>query len=198
MMTKTVREAKNSRTDSQAGHAWHRYQRHLGGSENVILNRESRVGLSTILQMEDAMEMFERIFCYEKLKSAISKETLMQSGSEISKDMLNIISSELDELETSEDVRVLFAVESGSRAWGFASSDSDYDVRFVYARKPAWYMRLDKTRGVIEWKLDDVLDISGWDIQKALRLMRESNPSLMEWLSSPIFYRPSLTRRFPF
>lgn len=114
----------------------------------------------------------------------------MQSGSEISKDMLNVISSELDELETSEDIRVLFAVESGSRAWGFASPDSDYDVRFVYARKPAWYMRLDKIRDVIEWKLDDVLDISGWDIQKALRLMRESNPSLMEWLSSPIFYRP--------
>lgn len=114
----------------------------------------------------------------------------MQLESEINKEMLNIISSELAELEKSEDTRILFAVESGSRAWGFASPDSDYDIRFVYIRKPAWYMRLDETRDVIEWKLDDVLDISGWDIQKALRLMRASNPSLMEWLSSPIFYRP--------
>lgn len=98
------------------------------------------------------------------------------------------ILSELQLLEVRHGVRVLLAVESGSRAWGFASPDSDYDVRLVYLRPPAAYMRLEKTRDVIEWKLDDALDINGWDISKFLRLMRASNPSVFEWLGSPIVY----------
>lgn len=118
------------------------------------------------------------------------KGFLMPSENVICEEMLNIISSELQEIEATEEIQILFAVESGGRAWGFASPDSDYDVRIVYAHKPEWYLRLDNTRDVIEWKLDDTLDISGWDIQKALRLMRGSNPSLLEWLSSPFFYRP--------
>ena len=85
----------------------------------------------------------------------------MPSENVICEEMLNIISSELQELEATEKIQILFAVESGSRAWGFASSDSDYDVRIVYAHKPEWYLRLDNTRDVIEWKLDDTLDISG-------------------------------------
>ena len=107
----------------------------------------------------------------------------------IPKEMRGVILSELARIEETEGVRILFAVESGSRAWGFASPDSDYDIRFVYARRPEWYLRLDDPRDVIEWKLDDTLDISGWDVQKALRLMRDSNPSLLEWLASSIFYR---------
>ena len=99
------------------------------------------------------------------------------------------INTEIRALEAERDVRVLFAVESGSRAWGFASPDSDYDVRLVYVRKPAEYMRLEKTRDVIEWKLDDTLDINGWDLAKFLKLMRASNPSVFEWLASPIVYR---------
>lgn len=119
----------------------------------------------------------------------------MLQEAEISKEMLSVISSELEELESVENVRILFAIESGSHAWGFASPDSDYDVRIVYARSPKWYMQLDDQKDVIEWKLDDVLDINGWDIKKALQLMRGSNPSLLEWLSSPIFYRPLVDER---
>lgn len=80
-------------------------------------------------------------------------------------------------------------MESGSRAWGFASPDSDYDVRFIYVRQKDYYLRLDKTRDVIEWQLDDTLDINGWDIQKALILLHKSNPTLFEWNSSPIVYK---------
>lgn len=83
---------------------------------------------------------------------------------------------------------MLLAVESGSRAWGFASPDSDYDVRFLYVRPKEYYLRLEKRRDVIEFMLDDVLDINGWDIDKTLRLMHGSNPTLFEWLSSPIVY----------
>jgi predicted nucleotidyltransferase len=102
--------------------------------------------------------------------------------------MLKQIKAELLEIERRENVRILRAVESGSRAWGFASPDSDYDVRFIYIRQPEYYLRLGKTRGVIDWKLDDVLDINGWDLQKALRLLCKSNPTLFEWASSPMVY----------
>ena len=61
----------------------------------------------------------------------------MPSENVICEEMLNIISSELQELEATEEIQILFAVESGGRAWGFASPDSDYDVRIVYAHKPA-------------------------------------------------------------
>lgn len=100
-----------------------------------------------------------------------------------------IIPAKLLEIEQQEQVRILHCVESGSRAWGFASPDSDYDVRFVYVRPPEYYLRLDKTRDVIEWQLDDTLDINGWDLQKALRLLHSSNPTLFEWNNSPIVYK---------
>ena len=80
-------------------------------------------------------------------------------------------------------------MESGSRAWGFASPDSDYDVRFLYIRDKNEYLRLDSTRDVIEWQLDDRLDINGCDMQKALRLLYSSNPTLFEWNVSPIVYK---------
>ena len=103
--------------------------------------------------------------------------------------MYQIIQEKLNEIEEKENVRIIYCVESGSRAWGFASPDSDYDVRFIYVRPKEYYLRLDKTRDVIEWQLDDTLDINGWDIQKALRLLQKSNPTLFEWNSSPIVYR---------
>ena len=71
------------------------------------------------------------------------------------------IKEELKKIEELEDVKIIMAIESGSRAWGFASPDSDYDVRFIYVRNKVDYLRLDKVRDVIEWRLDDVLDISG-------------------------------------
>ena len=86
-------------------------------------------------------------------------------------------------------MRILLAVESGSRAWGFPSPDSDYDVRFLYARPRDWYLSIDSRRDVIECPIEDVLDINGWDIRKALHLLLKANPVLAEWLTSPIRYR---------
>ena len=103
--------------------------------------------------------------------------------------MEKLIKSKLKEIEEKENIRILHCVESGSRAWGFASPDSDYDVRFIYVRPEDFYLRLDKTRDVIEWQLDDTLDINGWDISKALTLLHKSNPTLFEWNSSPIVYK---------
>ena len=103
--------------------------------------------------------------------------------------MREIILDKLREIEARENIKILHCVESGSRAWGFASPDSDYDVRFIYVRPKEFYLRLDKTRDVIEWQLDDTLDINGWDIEKALTLLHKSNPTLFEWNSSPIVYK---------
>ena len=105
--------------------------------------------------------------------------------------MQKIIKDKLKEIEEKENVTILMAVESGSRAWGFASPDSDYDVRFIYVRKKEDYLRLDTVRDVIDWQLDDVLDINGWDVKKALQLMHNSNPTIFEWCESPIVYRTS-------
>jgi len=103
--------------------------------------------------------------------------------------MREIILQKLSEIEARENIKILHCIESGSRAWGFASPDSDYDVRFIYVRPKEYYLRLDKTRDVIEWQLDDTLDINGWDIKKALTLLHKSNPTLFEWNSSPIVYK---------
>ncbi|WP_197720371.1 DNA polymerase beta superfamily protein [Slackia heliotrinireducens] len=105
--------------------------------------------------------------------------------------MTTTILDELQTVEREHGVRVLAAIESGSRAWGFDSPDSDYDVRFVYVHPVENYLRLDQGRDTIEWKLDDVLDINGWDLAKFLRLVHASNPSAFEWLGSPIVYRES-------
>ena len=94
----------------------------------------------------------------------------------------------LHKIEETEQVRILLAVESGSRAWGFASPDSDYDVRFIYVRPKNDYLRLEPLRDVIELPLNEVLDVNGWDLQKTLRLLYKSNPTLFEWFSSPIVY----------
>lgn len=102
--------------------------------------------------------------------------------------MKELIIEKLKEIELEQNVRILMAVESGSRAWGFASADSDYDVRFIYVRPKEFYLRLDPTRDVIEEPISDLLDINGWDIDKMLRLLYRSNPTLMEWFSSPIVY----------
>lgn len=96
---------------------------------------------------------------------------------------------ELARIERERNVTVLYACESGSRAWGFASPDSDYDVRFVYVEKPEWFVQVDAPSDVIERPLDDELDVSGWELRKTLGLLRKSNPTLLEWLDSPLVYR---------
>jgi len=94
----------------------------------------------------------------------------------------------LRRIEAEHDVQVLFACESGSRGWGFASPDSDYDVRFIYVHRLAWYLTVDAGRDVIEVPISGDLDINGWDLRKALQLLKRSNPVLLEWLQSPIVY----------
>jgi hypothetical protein len=101
------------------------------------------------------------------------------------------IADALTAIEREEAVRVLLAVESGSRAWGFASTDSDYDIRFIYSHRREWYLSIDleSKPDTIERPLTGMLDLSGWDIRKALRLFRKSNPPILEWLQSPFVYR---------
>lgn len=99
------------------------------------------------------------------------------------------IQAELDTIEREEAVEILLAVESGSRAWGFPSRDSDYDVRFLYVRPIESYLAVTPPRDVIERPVDAVLDVNGWDIRKALQLMLRSNAVLIEWLTSPVRYR---------
>lgn len=101
-----------------------------------------------------------------------------------------LIKEKLLEIEQRESCRILLAVESGSRAWGFASPDSDYDVRFIYVRDKDSYLKLNRSRDVIELPINDVLDINGWDVDKTLKLLHNSNPTVFEWFSSPSSTRP--------
>ena len=109
----------------------------------------------------------------------------------VSAEMRNQVCANLAAIEQREECVVCLAVESGSRAWGFASPDSDYDVRFLYVRPPSWYLsvHVEDKRDVIEEPINDVLDITGWDIRKALRLLKKSNPPLLEWLQCSLIYR---------
>lgn len=102
--------------------------------------------------------------------------------------IISIILDKISEIQQKENITILHAVESGSRAWGFASPDSDYDVRFIYVRNKNDYLRLEKMRDVIEWEINDVYDINGWDISKTLRLLHNSNPTVFEWIHSPVVY----------
>lgn len=99
------------------------------------------------------------------------------------------IMARLADIESTHGVRVLFACESGSRGWGFASPDSDYDVRFLYVHPLPWYLSVSDRRDVIEQPVSAVFDVSGWDLKKALALLRGGNATLIEWLDSPVVYR---------
>ena len=103
-----------------------------------------------------------------------------------------MIRSQLNSLVEDHAIKMLYACESGSRAWGFPSPDSDYDVRFIYLFPMPWYLQLDEGRDVIDPPLEEteigLLDLGGWDVRKTLRLLRKSNPVIWEWLQSPIVY----------
>lgn len=107
-------------------------------------------------------------------------------------DTLKIIQT-IEQVCATRQLTCIHAIESGSRAWGFASPDSDYDVRLLYAREPAWYLRLFEGKDTFEFIQDDLLDvpfdIGGWDIKKALQLIYKSNAVIFEWLRSPIVYQ---------
>lgn len=106
----------------------------------------------------------------------------------IEKNIYQEVIHRLEKVQSDEEIKILYACESGSRAWGFPSNDSDYDVRFIYIRKPEFYLSIDEGRDVIEKEITDDIDLSGWDLKKALKLLRKSNPPLLEWLQSPIIY----------
>lgn len=102
--------------------------------------------------------------------------------------MLEEIKKELTRLEAEDEIKILLAVESGSRAWGFASEDSDWDVRYIYIHKLDWYLKIDEQKDSQEKILPNDLDLSGWELKKAVKLFRKSNPPMLEWLRSPIIY----------
>lgn len=108
-------------------------------------------------------------------------------------DLVNLIQSRLEAFSFTRGVSILYACESGSRAWGFPSPDSDYDIRFIYANPLPWYLSVEMPKDVIEAPLEKhplgELDIGAWDIRKALGLAKKSNPVIWEWLQSPILYR---------
>lgn len=99
------------------------------------------------------------------------------------------ILEKLSEIEKANAIEIVFAVESGSRAWGFASPDSDYDICFVYKNKKEWYLNLWEQKDTIDFMTEDDLDGVGWDIKKALKLLAKSNASFSGWLFSPIIYK---------
>lgn len=103
--------------------------------------------------------------------------------------MIEEIKKELARLENQHDIKILLAVESGSRAWGFASTDSDWDVRFIYIHRLEWYLKIDELKDSQEEILPNEIDLAGWELKKALRLFRKSNPPMLEWLRSPIVYQ---------
>lgn len=98
------------------------------------------------------------------------------------------IQNKLKQIELEKGVEILYAVESGSRAWGFASPDSDYDIRFIYKHDLDYYLSLWEQTDVIEFMTEDDLDGSGWDLRKTVKLLAKSNAPLLEWIYSPVVY----------
>jgi predicted nucleotidyltransferase len=123
-----------------------------------------------------------------KAMEVTNKENLIDDR--IDKDVQIEILRRIKAAEAEHGVKILHAIESGSRAWGFESPNSDYDVRFIYAHPKDWYLsvNLEDKRDVIEYPIVDEIDINGWDIRKALKLFWKSNPAFIEWLQSPIVY----------
>ena len=113
----------------------------------------------------------------------------MDTNHPVSAQMRAEIESQLVAIEEKYDVTILYACESGSRGWGFASPDSDYDVRFIYVHRLPWYLQVSPGRDVIEVPISGDLDINGWELRKALGLLKKGNATLIEWLDSPVVYR---------
>lgn len=99
------------------------------------------------------------------------------------------IDAKLHQVEASHGVRILLAIESGSRGWGFPSPDSDYDCRFIHVRPLPDYLSLYPPRDVIEYPPDAIYDVNGWDLVKTLKLLLKGNAVVLEWLMSPFVYR---------
>lgn len=103
--------------------------------------------------------------------------------------MKTIIKQKLTEIEKAYGIKILYSCESGSRAWGFPSPDSDYDVRFIYKRSFDDYLTIYPKKDHLSFPINDELDIYGWDISKVLQLITKSNTTPFEWLQSPMVYK---------
>jgi predicted nucleotidyltransferase len=128
------------------------------------------------------------------------KRFAMSTIHSVSSDAKTLIDTRLATIANEHQVNIVYACESGSRAWGFPSPDSDYDVRFIYAHPWTWYLTLEEGDDVIDLPIEDspagLLDLGGWDLRKTLRLLRKSNPVIWEWLQSPICYQAESTGHF--
>lgn len=102
------------------------------------------------------------------------------------------IETELRRLEKLNNIKIVYACESGSRGWGFASPDSDYDIRFIYAHPMDWYLSVFPGKDTIDIPISGDSDMGGWELRKSFALLKKSNCALIEWLSSPIVYRQDL------
>lgn len=165
----------------------------LKSSTNVILEEfGNRVFNSTCFEIYENGESIDKVYAeYPRFWAPCLRKSYKDSGSMFLNRQMETeaIPARLSEIEDKYDVKILFAAESGSRAWGFASKDSDWDVRFIYVHKPEWYFCIDEQRDVIEEVYEEDIDAVGWDVKKALTLLKRSNPSLLEWINSPIRYR---------
>ncbi|AFY91740.1 nucleotidyltransferase domain-containing protein [Chamaesiphon minutus] len=112
----------------------------------------------------------------------------METDRTVAVDIDPTITAKLQQLAIAEQLTILYACESGSRAWGFPSPDSDYDVRFIYLRPLAWYLSIDDRPDTVDLPVNSLLDINGWDLRKALKLFKGSNSAIYEWIQSPIVY----------
>jgi predicted nucleotidyltransferase len=125
------------------------------------------------------------------MRNSPSLSSVSVNASAVEGKILPRIQALLDRIERDHGIRILYACESGSRAWGFASPDSDYDIRFLFARAERDYLGIIAPQDAIDLPLEDELDPGGWDVRKALGLLGKSNGALVEWLHSPIVYRES-------
>jgi predicted nucleotidyltransferase len=119
----------------------------------------------------------------------LAQMTISENPLAIERDAFERVSATLDTICRDHGVFIPLAIESGSRAWGFPSPDSDYDCRFIFVRPAADYLSPWQRRDVIEMPLAGELDVNGWDLGKALKLLLKGNAVIVEWLMSPIAYR---------
>lgn len=106
----------------------------------------------------------------------------------------SLIQTELDRLSEQHQIQIILAIESGSRAWGFPSRDSDYDVRIIYRHKPEWYLSVFEQKDTLNEPINGDLDIAGWELRKTLSLLHKGNAVVHEWLNSPVAYRADAER----
>ena len=161
--------------------------------ESLYFKRFKKERPDTVKSVEQTFKGQEKKREERKQRKRLEQKEELPGSNAIPPETRELISTELRKIEKEEKVVIFYACESGSRAWGFESEDSDFDVRFLYLHPPKWYLSIDSGPDVIERPAIDNLDISGWDLRKALTLLRKSNPPLLEWIQSPIVYQ----RRFP-